>query len=335
MIQRTIPTWQALDWQEELKSLIQDPEQLLTELDLDPALLPAALSAAKRFPLRLTRSFLSRIEKGNINDPLLKQVLPLGLELEEHPNFSPDPLDEASYNPIPGVVHKYENRVLLIDTTSCAINCRYCFRREFDYSANRLSEQDWEAIYAYLTKDTAIDEVIFSGGDPLLQSDRHFASVLQRLAAIPHLARVRVHSRIPIVLPTRVSESLLQIFSQSRLQSIWVVHCNHAQELDKHVIDAFRAIRKANITLLNQAVLLQGVNDNAEVQITLAKSLFEAGVQPYYLHVLDKVSGTTHFDVDISYTKQIYETMRSKLAGYMLPRLVREQAGASAKTPII
>jgi EF-P beta-lysylation protein EpmB len=335
MIQRTIPTWQAPDWRDELKNLIQDPKQLWKALDLDPSKLPAAHAAHKQFQLKVTPSFLSRMKRGDINDPLLKQVMPLDDELQSHLGFVADPLEEARFNPVPGLVHKYTNRVLLIDTTSCAINCRYCFRREFDYSSNRLSSADWEHIFAYIEDDKNIDEVIFSGGDPLLQGDRHFQWVLDRLDAISHVVRVRVHSRIPIVLPSRVTDALISIFKDSRFQVIWVIHSNHPQEIDLDVKGVFRKLKAAGISLFNQAVLLKSINDSAEVQIALAQTLFEHGVQPYYLHALDKVSGTAHFDTEMNLIEQIYETMRSKLPGYMLPKLVRELPGANAKTPLL
>ena len=335
MIQRSIPTWQTLSWHDELKNLITEPEQLVEALQLDPACLPAARQAAQLFPLRVTPSFVAKMAVGDANDPLLQQVLPLGAECEAQAGYVSDPLDEASANPIQGLIHKSHNRVLLVNTTSCAINCRYCFRREFDYSSNRISKHDWERIFSYLKRHPVIDEVIFSGGDPLLQSDEHFEWVIEELSKIPHIKRLRVHSRLPIVLPSRITTGLIDAFSASRFQNVWVVHCNHPNEIGDDVSEAFSAIKRGNITLLNQAVLLKGVNDCCETQVSLSHALFEHGVMPYYLHLLDKVSGAAHFDISEAQATRLYADMSARLSGYLLPKLVREEAGAISKTQVL
>lgn len=335
MIQRTIPTWQALSWQEELKQLITQPEELFEMLELDAALLPDAKTVAQQFPLRTTRSFASRIRKNDVNDPLLRQILPLHAEQHFVPGFSPDPLQEAHFNKQRGIVHKYRNRVLLIGTTSCAIHCRYCFRREFDYANNRMSRADWGEALAYISADKGIDEVILSGGDPLMMNNTQLQQLVAALADIPHVQRLRIHSRLPIVLPARIDDELLTLLHESRLRPVWVLHCNHAQELDTEVRNALRAIAGKGMTLLNQSVLLAGVNDRTETQVALNLSLFDSSVLPYYLFLLDKVSGTGHFDVDDQTVAAIYEGMRARLPGYLLPRLVREEPGKIAKTVIL
>jgi len=334
MIQHTIATWQDLSWQDELKSLITDPAELIQKLQLRPELLPSAQAAAQAFPLRVTRSFVQKMKLGDPDDPLLKQVLPLGAELDVSQGYSADPLEEQSFNPIRGLVHKYRSRVLIVAATSCAINCRYCFRREFDYKSNRLSKNDWQAIFDYIAERPEIDEVILSGGDPLLHSDKHFEWLLDRIDGIEHLERIRIHSRLPIVLPSRINDTFLSTFIRSRLDKVLVAHCNHAAEIDQRVGDALSQARAAGFTVLNQAVLLQGINDSLEQQIALSKRLFEFQVLPYYLHLLDKVSGSAHFDVDTDTAYALYKRMKSTLPGYLLPKLVREEAGEDAKTVI-
>lgn len=334
MIQRSIATWQDLSWQDELRELITDPEQLIAMLELDESLLPEAKRAATLFPLRVTPSFVSRMRRSDINDPLLRQVLPLGAECLAHPDYTADPLQELQANPLKGLIHKYHGRVLLMSTTSCAINCRYCFRREFNYAANRLSKPDWENIFSYIKQDKHISEVIFSGGDPLLQPDKHFQWLIGELEKIPHLERIRLHSRLPIVLPNRITPDLLDAFNRSRFRNVWVIHCNHANEIDKSVAETLKRIANADITLLNQAVLLRGVNDSAKTQHELSMALFSHRTLPYYLHVLDKVSGTAHFDLDENQVQQIYQEMTRTLPGYLLPVLAREEPGMPAKTRI-
>ena len=334
MIHRTIPTWQARSWQDELSQLITEPEALFTALKLDPSHLEAAKRATSLFPLRVTQSFVNRMKLGNINDPLLLQVLPLREEFNRHPGYTTDPLEEADSNPVPGLIHKYHSRVLLIGAPQCAINCRYCFRRHFDYQANTPSRAQWLDALGYIRSTPEIDEVILSGGDPLVTSDRQLAWLIDELAAIPHLQRLRIHSRLPIVLPSRVTPELVNILTSSRLQPVLVVHCNHPQELDSEVESAFELLRNQGITLLNQTVLLKCINNDAETLIQLSKELFKLGVLPYYLHLLDKVEGTTHFDQNERDAKRLHSAMLAHLPGYLVPKLVREDAGATSKTPV-
>ena len=321
-------------WQDELKQLVRDADSLIHLAGLDPKWLDEAKQAAELFPLRCTRSFIRRMRKGDINDPLLKQVLPLGLEHQHQVGFVDDPLDEQHFNVLPGLVHKYHNRVLVVATGSCAINCRYCFRRNFAYEDNRIGQQQWQDILHYLKQRPEVDEVILSGGDPLLLSDEQLQQRINDLTEIHHIKSLRIHSRLPIVLPSRLTDTLIGILSQSRLNSILVVHSNHSQEIDSEVTDALTRTAAAGITLLNQAVLLKGVNDSAQAQISLSQSLFKNKVLPYYLHLLDPVNGAAHFQVSESDAKTIYQSMRSQLSGYLLPKLVKEVSGQIAKTPV-
>lgn len=334
MIQHTIATWQDLSWQDALKSLITDPQTLLEHLELSLDWLPEAHEAAKSFPLRVTQHFVDQIQKGDIDDPLLKQILPLGQELKHYDGYHDDPLNEQNFTPKKGLLHKYKNRVLVIATSSCAINCRYCFRRTFDYTANRLSKDDWHEIFTYIASTPEIDEVIFSGGDPLLHSDKHFEWLFTELAKIDNLERIRIHSRLPIVLPQRLTPKLLASFAGTRLHPVLVVHSNHANEISDEVSEALISAVNEGITVLNQSVLLKGVNDSAEAQIQLAKTLFNARVLPYYLHMLDRVNGVGHFEVDKNKAVDIYRQMQNLLPGYLVPKLVREEAGEASKTTI-
>lgn len=335
MIHRTIPTWQSKTWQEELADLITRPEELLDLLNLDPALLPEAKRASQLFPLRVTRSFASRMRSGDPFDPLLRQVLPVGEELKPHAGFSADPLQETRFNPVSGIVHKYAGRVLLITSPQCAINCRYCFRRHFDYSSNSPSKKEWQEALNYIRHNDTIEEVILSGGDPLATSDRQLEWLLAQLNNIPHLTRLRIHSRLPVVLPSRVTGELVGFLRSSRLQSVMVVHANHPNEIDCDVRDGFARMKNAGITLLNQSVLLKGVNDSAPTLASLSKALFANGVLPYYVHMLDPVEGASGFIVDSSRSSAIYRELLTLLPGYLVPKLVKEEPGAASKTPMI
>ncbi|GAA5524373.1 L-lysine 2,3-aminomutase [Microbulbifer aestuariivivens] len=321
-------------WQEELADLVTDPRELIQALALDPAQLPAALQASADFSLRVPRPFLARMTRGNPQDPLLLQVLPGAPELEPAPGFSADPLGEQAANPVAGVVHKYRGRLLLIAAGQCAVNCRYCFRRLFPYGDNHLSRAQWQAALDYIRAQDPLREVILSGGDPLVLGDRQLGWIAGELAAIAQLTTLRVHTRLPIVAPSRVTDELLQWLTGSRLQPVLVLHCNHANEIDARVRAALRRLRAAGVTLLNQAVLLRGVNDSEAAQVQLSECLFDAGVMPYYLHQLDRVQGAAHFEVSDARAKALVAAIRRRLPGYLVPRLVREIAGEASKTPV-
>ncbi len=327
--------YQEQNWQSQLSDLITDPLALLELLQLSPEqLLSGAILASAQFKLRVPRAFVGKMKVGDPLDPLLLQVLPHHLELEDHPGYVTDPLDEESANHIPGVLHKYQSRFLLTLTGACAVHCRYCFRRHFPYQDNLPKNDDWLNIQAYLSTQPQINEVILSGGDPLTLSNRKLALWLERLETIPHLKILRIHSRVPIVIPERLDDELVSLLKNSRLRVILVVHSNHPAELDELTCSKLSSLAEHKILVLNQAVLLKGVNDSADTLIALSHRLFDARVMPYYLHVLDKVKGAQHFDLDPMKIDQIYKKVLASLPGYLVPKLVREIAGEKNKTPL-
>ena len=325
---------QVPGWQQELARAITEPAELLRELALDLALLPAARASAARFPLRVPRGFVARMRQGDPDDPLLRQVLPLAAELSPVPGFVADPVDDQAARAAPGVLHKYHGRVLLIATGACAIHCRYCFRREFPYSENHAGGDSWRPALNYLSQDRSLREVILSGGDPLSLSDRRLGALLAELERIPHLERLRIHSRQPIVLPERVDDGLLYLLARTRLRPILVIHANHPREIDETVRQVLERLAGIGVTLLNQSVLLRGVNDIVPTLVELSEVLFAARVLPYYLHLLDRVQGAAHYEVNETEASTIMEVLRQRLPGYLVPRLVREQPGQLAKTPL-
>ncbi|OTG95033.1 EF-P beta-lysylation protein EpmB [Acinetobacter sp. ANC 3832] len=327
--------YQEQNWQSQLSQLITDPLELLETLQISPDnLLSGALLATEQFKLRVPRAFVEKMQKGNVLDPLLLQVLPHHLELEEHAGFVTDPLGEEAANQLPGVLHKYKSRFLLTLTGACAVHCRYCFRRHFPYQENLPKNEDWLNIKAYLESQPQINEVILSGGDPLTLSNRKLALWIERLESLKQIKILRIHSRVPIVIPNRIDEELVSLLKNSRLRVILVVHSNHAAELDDFTCTQLLHLAQQNILVLNQAVLLKGVNDSAQVLVDLSHRLFEAQVMPYYLHVLDKVKGAHHFDLQTDKIDQIYTDVLASLPGYLVPKLVREVAGEQNKTPL-
>ena len=326
---------QEQNWQSQLSDLITDPLELLNLLELSTdQLLSGAILASEQFKLRVPRAFVGKMNIRDPLDPLLLQVLPHHLELEDHPEFVTDPLGEEAANQMAGVLHKYQSRFLLTLTGACAIHCRYCFRRHFPYQENRPKNDDWENIQQYIEQNPHINEVILSGGDPLTLNNRKIALWLERLASLPQIKILRIHSRVPIVIPNRIDDELISILKNSRLRIVVVVHSNHAAELDDFTCSKLLQLSLHHITVLNQAVLLKGVNDSAETLNELSLRLFDARVMPYYLHVLDKVKGAQHFDLDSSKIDQIYSDVLASLPGYLVPKLVREIAGEKNKTPL-
>ena len=318
-------------WQTALINAVTQPKELLERLELDMSLLDKAISAAKLFPLKVPLSFIARMKKSDPNDPLLRQVLPLGEELLNYPNYNADPLEEARANPIPGLLHKYHGRALLIFTGSCGINCRFCFRREFPYEDNAPGTTGWNHALDYIAQNKTLSEIILSGGDPLIANDPTLKNLTLKLAEIPHIKRLRIHTRMPIVLPERITPELVAWMSATRLKTILVTHCNHPQELNEEVKTAMQLLSQANISLLNQAVLLKGINDNVETLVQLSEKLFDCGILPYYLHVLDKVQGAQHFDLDLATARELHQQLTHQLSGYLVPKLACEQPGAPAK----
>jgi len=327
---RQVPAWQA-----ELARAVSDPAELLSLAGLGEEWLPAAREAAARFPLRVPRGFIARMRKGDPGDPLLRQVLPLAEELSVQPGYSADPVGDHIAMRAPGVLQKYRGRALVITTGACAVHCRYCFRREFPYHDANAAADHWRMALAHVSTDTSIDEVILSGGDPLVLSDRRLAELMEQLSAIPHVRRVRIHTRLPVVLPERVTSGLCGAISVARNGLVVVIHANHASELDESVRRACAQLRDTGVQLLNQSVLLRGVNDDAEALATLSERLFEIGALPYYLHLLDRVSGSAHFEVSESHATALVRALQAMLPGYLVPRLVREQAGAPGKTLVM
>lgn len=326
---------QPRDWQSELSQMIRSVDELLNFTGNKPSDVDDLDTIGSDFPLRVPRPYASRIQRGNPHDPLLRQVLPLALENQSVPGYVSDPLHEANSNIMPGIIHKYHGRVLLILAGSCAINCRYCFRRSFPYQANQNSPAEWVLALDYIRQHNDISEVILSGGEPLIHSDERLHQLVGSIADIEHVKRLRVHTRLPIVIPQRVTSNMLDWLTNSRLQSIVVLHTNHAAEIDDDVFAALHRIKSSGITLLNQSVLLKGVNDDLNVLKQLSERLFEAGAMPYYLHLLDKIEGAAHFDVPTPRAQQLVGQLCAQLPGYLVPKLVRECAGEPAKTPIL
>ena len=331
MIARSPQVLETVHWREQLRDAYRDPRALLTDLGLDAAAL--GLAAPSNFPFRVTRCFAARMGQGDAHDPLLRQVLPLTAEDHEVNGYSADPLAETTLFAAGSLIQKYRARALLIVTGACAIHCRYCFRREFPYSGS-VGASALAAAVASIAADQTLTEVILSGGDPLVLGDTALAALCNQLAAIPHLQRLRIHSRLPVVLPARITPRLLEVLAGGRLQPVLVMHANHAAEIDDEVRAVLAACRRAGVTLLNQTVLLRGVNDNAATLARLCETLFAAGVLPYYVHLLDRVRGTAHFDVSANRAADLERELRALLPGYLVPRFVREVPGATSKLPL-
>ncbi len=322
------------DWLQQLADVVTEPAELLQLLALDQhADLAEGADARKLFALRVPRAFISRMKIGDATDPLLLQVLTSRQEFIDAPGYSTDPLDEQS-SVVPGLLHKYRNRALLLVKGGCAVNCRYCFRRHFPYQDNPGNKRNWQAAIDYIAAHPELDEIIFSGGDPLMAKDHELAWLVASLEKIPHLKRLRIHSRLPVVIPARITESLCQILADTRLQVLMVSHINHAQEIDDELRYGMQMLKRAGVTLLNQSVLLRGVNDDAQALANLSNALFDAGILPYYLHVLDKVQGAAHFFVSDEEARGLVRQLLAMVSGYMVPKLAREIGGEPSKTPL-
>lgn len=327
-------TAQSSSWQNQLSHAIRDPRVLCQRLGLEAQWLTGASTGHALFEVRVPEAYLARIAYNTPEDPLLRQVLPLGDEALTPVGYVADPLEEADHRPAKGLIHKYAGRVLLIASPNCAINCRYCFRRHFPYSDNSPSRAQWQDALQYLRDDPSIHEAILSGGDPLAANDRQLAWLVGELEKSSHLKRLRIHTRLPVVIPDRIDSALLEWLGGTRLQKVMVLHINHTNEIDQAVIDACTRLKAAGVTLLNQSVLLRGVNDCVKTLATLSERLFEAGVLPYYLHVLDPVQGAAHFDVPDDEARTLVTQLREHLPGFLMPRLVREVPGEASKTPL-
>ena len=334
MISHTSLQWQSSDWQSILQTAIRDSAELLHAVGVPSRSVNAITSEIAGFPVLAPKPFVSRMEYGNPQDPLLLQVLAVKDEIAPNAVGTIDPLEEQRFTPVPGIIHKYFGRVLLMTAGSCAVNCRYCFRRHNDYAQNILTPARLTEALTYLGNQTEISEVILSGGDPLLSSDRKLKELIEQLEAIPHIQRLRIHTRLPIVIPQRITPELCQQLSQSRFQVTMVVHCNHPREIDPEVAHAMALLKAQGVTLLNQSVLLKNINDSAATLEMLSTELFKIGVLPYYLHTLDPVQGAAHFSLHLNNSKQLHQMLQARLPGYLVPKLVSEIPGSASKTLI-
>jgi L-lysine 2,3-aminomutase len=334
MIPPDVATRHFESWRRDLAAAVTDPAELLRLLELDPGLLPAARRAAARFGLRVPRAFVALMRRGDPQDPLLLQVLPLGAETEDRPGYDPDPVGDLAALHAPGLLSKYRGRALLMTTGACAVHCRYCFRREFPYEAGALTPARLATAIETLAAMPGLEEVILSGGDPLALPTARLARISDALGALPGLRRLRIHTRTPIVLPTRVDAPLLDWLRGLPWRPVIVLHANHPRELSADVRAALALLAASGATLLNQSVLLRGVNDDEDTLAELSVGLFDAGVLPYYLHLLDRVTGTAHFDTAQDEAARLHAGLLRRLPGYLVPKLVREVAGAASKLPL-
>lgn len=320
-------------WRRAMRDAVRDPFELLRLVEL-PATTIGDAAAARDFPLLAPLGYIARMRRGDPNDPLLLQVLPQAAETVEVPGYITDPVGDLQALSAPGLLHKYHGRALIVATGACAVHCRYCFRRHFPYAESGASHGRLERLIEALRQHPEIDEIILSGGDPLMLDDEKLAAWVKALEELPQLRRLRLHTRMPVILPERVDEALLGWICSTRLQVICVIHCNHANELDHDVGEALNRLRMAGVSLLNQSVLLRDINDTTETLASLSLRLFEFGVLPYYLHLLDPVAGAAHFNIPETHAREIMHNLRASLPGYLVPRLVREEAGKSGKTDI-
>ena len=321
-------------WQKALREAVRDPRELLDLLGLDRLAPRLSDEAMVQFPLRVPRGFVARMRRGDPRDPLLRQVLPLDDEMRPMPGFGLDAVGDGAAKTAPGVIQKYRGRALLVATGSCAIHCRYCFRRHFPYAEETAARDGWRDAVDLIRRDASIEEVLLSGGDPLSLSNGKLAELTGALADIPHLRRLRIHSRLPIVVPERVDDGLMGWLTALPWPVTLVVHANHANEFDGTVDAALGRLRAAGVHLLNQAVLLRGVNDSVDALAALSERGFAAGVLPYYLHQLDRVAGVAHFEVDDAHARALHAGLAARLSGYLVPRLVREIPGDTGKRPL-
>lgn len=320
------------NWLNILKNAISDPKLLLKTLSLPEKDFEQSIAARKLFALRVPQPFVDKMEKGNPQDPLFLQVMCSDLEFIQAEGFSTDPLEEQNANVVPNILHKYKNRLLFMLKGGCAVNCRYCFRRHFPYDENPGNKKSWQQALDYISAHSEIEEVIFSGGDPLMAKDHELDWLIKQLENIPHLQRLRIHTRLPVVIPQRITDEFCAMLSESRLQAVMVLHINHPNEMDEQFAHAMKKLRAANVTLLNQSVLLKGVNDDAKILKALNDKVFRMGLLPYYLFLLDKVQGASHFLVGDDEAMRIYKQLQSLTSGYLVPKLSREIAGQPNKT---
>jgi len=318
-------------WQQALVHAVRDPAELCRLVEMPPEHVDAAKRLAGPFGLLVPRAYVAKMTPGDPHDPLLRQVLPLAEELDDTAGFSDDPVEESASEVSPGLLKKYPGRVLMITTPACAVHCRYCFRRRFPYRHVPLPHAAVRTAVAQVAADPTIEEVILSGGDPLTLHDESLAELARRLAEIRHLHRLRIHTRLPIVIPERVTDDLVAWLTGTRLVPVVVVHANHPRELDAPVASSLARLIDAGVAVLNQAVLLRGVNDDVDTLVELCRRLVDQRVIPYYLHQLDRVSGAAHFEVPAECGRELVRQLRTRLPGYAVPRYVREVPGEPNK----
>jgi len=329
-----VTTGSGVSWRQAMKAAIRTADALFAALDLPTTALPAARRAEKLFPVFAPQEFVALMSPGDLNDPLLRQVLPAASEETAVEGFSPDPLDEQPAAVAPGLLQKYAGRALMIVTGACAVHCRYCFRRHFPYEESAGAAQRWEPALQAIAEDDSLEEIILSGGDPLTVTDNLLAELATRLAAIPHVKRLRIHSRLPVVIPQRVTAELVSWLRGTRLSPVFVIHANHPRELSPQVTAATGRLIDAGVPVFNQAVLLRGINDNAATLTELCRQLINHRITPYYLHQLDRVAGAAHFETPAANGPQLVEQIRTVLPGYAVPQMVQEIAGRQSKTPL-
>ncbi|MCU7875004.1 MAG: EF-P beta-lysylation protein EpmB [Candidatus Thiodiazotropha sp. (ex Lucinoma borealis)] len=334
IIPETGSSLQTPAWQQALAQGFSNLSSLLEYLQIDAPDLAQSIQASQQFSLRVPREFAALMRKGDLNDPLLRQVLPSHKELLTVAGFSTDPVGDRQAEHSPGLLHKYHGRVLVVTTGACAVHCRYCFRRHYPYASSTATASQWQGILDYIQANPSIEEVILSGGDPLMISDKKLGEWLQQLQQLPQLKRLRLHTRLPVVLPQRITRELTGLLQACRLNTIMVIHTNHPAELSPSVAEALHKVAAAGVSLLNQSVLLKGVNDQYETLVTLSERLFEIGVMPYYLHLLDRVAGAAHFDLNESAIQNLQLQLLARLPGYLMPKMVREIADEPSKTPL-
>jgi L-lysine 2,3-aminomutase len=332
MIHGTEQLMQPLSWQEQLSQAIRQPNELLKYIGLKADAIGYSHQAIAQFPIRVPHAFANRIRQNDPNDPLLRQVFPYIDEENEVSGFIKDPLAESGVQPVQGLLQKYKSRVLSITTAACAIHCRYCFRRHFPYQESTASSEHWKTSLEYIKEDQSINEVILSGGDPLTLSDRRLTEICSSLAEIKHIKRIRFHTRLPIVLPDRITTTLLKHITDNNKSILFVIHSNHANELDSHVSTVVKLLQSFGILVLNQSVLLKGVNDSVTALVDLSERLVENNIVPYYLHLLDPVAGAAHYDVSTEQAQTLIKEMQASVSGYLVPKLVKEEIGGISKT---
>ena len=323
-------------WQREWQASFRNPVELLEFLHLDPLQTPGPLMLNPGFPFRVPRNYAERMRKSDWNDPLLRQVLPFHHEEEERPGFVQDAVGDSDAQDGNGVLRKYHGRALLLLSGVCAVHCRYCFRREFPYEEIPAAKMDWDQVYSRLAEDSDLEEILFSGGDPLSLSDSNLRWHWEKTFTIPQVKRIRIHTRVPVVLPSRIDSKFLDLVREmsSRKPLFMVLHINHANEISPELEKRIKALRAAGAVLLNQAVLLRGVNDNVDALVELSQRLLDTGSLPYYLHQLDRVRGAWHFEVPEEEGLALMEELRQRLPGYGVPKYVREAAGEASKLDV-